>query len=111
MKNSSDIVYESRGVFKSLWNKYTIYNDRLELEFRLFFTKIVIPKNKLIHVGVFKPPVIRTVFWAMKLDLADLYMHVGIERDFGLFKKIRFTPDNPQEFKQKIFEWLGKTSS
>ena len=46
----------------------------------------------------FKPPVIRTSFKALKLDLADFYEHVGITRKVGVFSQLRFTPDNPQKF-------------
>ena len=90
---------------KSLWNTYKIFSDRLELQFRFFFVTIVIPKDAFVKVDVYKAPVIRTVFWALKLDLADLYTHVGIERNCGWFKKLRFTPANPHEFKEAVIAW------
>jgi len=106
--SNNNLVYESKGTPRSLWNSYKIFDDRIELEFRLFFTKIVIPKASFVKIEVYKPPVIRTVFWALKLDLADLYTHVGIERNSGFMKKLRFTPSDPNEFKQKIMAWSGK---
>ena len=49
-------------------------------------------------MDIFKPPVIRTAFWALKLDLADVFEHVGIRRKNGFFTRLRFTPANPEEF-------------
>ena len=104
-KSSNSLLYESKGSPKSLWNTYSIFSDRIELQCRPFFTTLVISKDAFVKVDVYKPPVIRTVFWALKLDLADFYTHVGIERNCGMLKKLRFTPTNPQEFKQKVIEW------
>ncbi len=103
--SSNILLYESKGSLKSLWNTYRIFSDRIELPFRLFFTEIIIPKDAFVKVDVYQPPVIRSFFWALKLDFADLYTHVGIERNCGIFKRLRFTPANPQEFKQKVIEW------
>ena len=104
-KSSNSLLYESKGSPKSLWNTYSIFSDRIELQYRPFFTKLVISKDAFAKVDVYKPPVIRTVFWDLKLDLADFYTHVGIECNCGMLKKSRFTPTNPQEFKQKGIEW------
>jgi hypothetical protein len=81
-------LYESKGTPRSLWNAYRIFGDRIELQFRMFFTTIVIPREAFVAVDIFKPPVIRTVFWALKLDFADLFTHVGIERNCGMMKKV-----------------------
>ena len=97
-------IYVSKGTARSIWNEYRIYEDRIELEFHLFFKTFVIPVDEVIEISLYKPPVIRTVFWALKIDLADLYSHVGIERKNGCFKKIRFTPTDPEEFTAKVKE-------
>lgn len=107
-KSTDNLIYESGGTPRSLWNSYKIFDDRIELQFRLFFTKIIIRREAFVKVDVYKPPVIRTVFWALKLDLADLYNHVGIERNDGFLKKIRFTPVNPDEFKRKVMAWASQ---
>ena len=107
--NSIDTpLYKSRPSKKSINNEYRIYSDRIELRCRFpFFSKtLVIKKDDLISIGVFKPPVIRTTFWALKLDLADLNEHVGIKRINGFFKQLRFTPENPKEFVTKARELL-----
>jgi len=35
---------------------------------------------------------------AWKLDNADLYRHVALERQSGILKRIRITPDDPDRF-------------
>jgi len=108
IKSTDNLIYESKSTPRSLWNSYRIFDDRIELQFRIFFTKLIISREAFVKVDVYKPPVIRTVFWALKLDLADFYNHVEIERNVGLFKKIRFTPSNPNEFKQKVMAWASQ---
>ena len=108
MKSADLPLYESRSTVKSLGNAYSIFSDRIELRCRFpFFTQtLVIPKDDLVSIGIFEPPVIRTTFWALKLDLADFNEHVGIERKSGFFRQLRFTPEKPQEFVAKAKELL-----
>ena len=109
MDNQNTPIYISKPTIKSLGNEYCIYYDRIELRCRFpFVTKtLVIKKADLISIDVFKPPVLRTTFWALKLDLADLKQHVGIKRRNGLFKQLRFTPENPGVFVTKAREMFG----
>lgn len=110
--NSIDIpLYKSGPTIKSIGNEYCIYADRIELKCRFpFFTKtIVIKKDDLISIDFFKPPVIMTTFWALKLDLADLNEHVGIKRAKGFFKQLRFTLENPKDFAAKAREQFNLT--
>ncbi|PKL44468.1 MAG: hypothetical protein CVV42_19470 [Candidatus Riflebacteria bacterium HGW-Riflebacteria-2] len=95
-----ELIYLSPGSFRSLWNTYRVYEDRIELEFRLFFTTIIIRRSEFVSVDIFKPPVIRTSWGALKLDCADFYTHIGITRNCGYFKEIRFTPQDLQAFKK-----------
>ena len=106
MKSIDTPFYRSRATKKSIGNEYSIYADRIELRCRFpFLAKtLVIKKDDLISIDIFKPPVIRTTFWALKLDLADLNEHVGIKRKNGFFKQLRFTPENPKEFVSKVKE-------
>jgi len=106
MKHIDTPLYKSSSTKKSIGNEYAIYADRIELKCRFpFITKtLVIKKDDLISIEIFKPPVIRTTFWALKLDLADLNEHVGIKRINGFFKQLRFTPENPKEFVAKARE-------
>ena len=106
MKNTDMPLYNSKPTKKSIGNKYSIYTDRIELRCRFpFFTKtLVVKKDDLISIDTFKPPAVRTTFWALKLDLADIKEHVGLKRKFGFFKQLRFTPENPKEFVSKVRE-------
>jgi hypothetical protein len=106
MKSTHTPLYKSVPTKKSIGNEYSIYTDRIELRCRFpFLTKtLVIKKNDLISIDIFKPPVVRTTFRALKLDLADLKEHVGIKRKNGFFKQLRFTPENPKEFVSKVKE-------
>lgn len=106
MENSNNPLYESTPTKKSMGNKYSIYHNRIELKCRFpFVTRtLVIKKDDLISIDTYKPPVIRTTFWALKLDYADLKEHVGIQRKNGFFKQLRFTPENPDEFVSKAKE-------
>lgn len=108
MKKNDAPLYIAQPARKSLRNQYRIYADRIELRCRFpFFRKtLVIKKDDLISIDIFKPPVIRTTFWALKLDLADLNEHVGIKRTTGFFKQVRFAPPNPKEFVVKAREIL-----
>ena len=96
---------------KSLGNAYHIYSDRIELRCKFpFFSKpFVIKKDDLVSIEIFKPPVIRSALWALKLDLADLYEHVGVKRTNGFFKQLRFTPENPREFVAKVKKLFNLT--
>jgi len=106
LKHIDTPLYISRPTKKSIGNEYCIYADRIELRcgFPFFSKTLVIKKDDLILIELFKPPVIRTTFWALKLDLADFHEHVGIKRINGFFRQLRFTPENPQEFIEKARE-------
>ena len=106
MKSIDTPLYKSTSTKKSIGNEYSIYADRIELKCRFpFITKtLVIKKDDIISIDTFKPPVFRTTIRALKLDLADLNEHVGIKRKNGIFKQLRFTPENPKEFVTKVRE-------
>ena len=110
MRNTDDPLYISGPTKKSMGNQYGIFSDRIELKCSLPFISrtFVIKKDDLVSIGVFKPPVIRTSWRALKLDLADLNEHVGITRKNGFFKQLRFTPENPQEFAEKAKELFAR---
>ena len=106
MKSIDIPLYESRPTKKSIDNEYYIYADRIELRCRFpFITKtLVIKRDDLISIDIFKPPVIKTTFWSLTLDQADFNEHIGIQRRNGFFKQLRFTPGNPKEFVAKVKE-------
>lgn len=106
MQPDDTILYKSPQARRSLGNEYRIYCDRIELRCRVPFVAktFVIRKEDIVSIDVFAPPVVRTSMWALKLDFADLYEHVGITRKSGFFKQLRFTPENPQQFVEKVCE-------
>ena len=97
-------LYESRRLFRNLWQQYWIYADRVEL--RLFGRAQIIPADDILDVEVRPAPVIGDLFrgkgfassFALKMDLADFFRHVAIHRRSGWLKHIRITPDDPEKF-------------
>ncbi len=97
-------LYESRRMFRNLWQRYRIYADRVELR-SCVGTKIT-PADDIIDVEVREAPVIGDLFrgkgfaysLALKMGLADFCRHVAIHRRSGWMKHIRITPDDPEEF-------------
>ncbi len=98
-------IYVSKAGWRSFGNAYRIYRDRIELGCWFCFHTFVISYGSLVSIDLFRPPVIRTKLWALKLDLADIFGHVGIERTTGFMKFIRFTPDDPAEFVRLVKEY------
>lgn len=84
----------------SLWQEYRIFSDRLELQSWILFHTVVIPANKILEIEV-RPSVFsgrKGFAWGIKLDNSDLCRHVLVTRKNGWFKRLAFTPDNPDEF-------------
>lgn len=103
----SEPVYTSKPSVMSFWSEYRVYEDRLELDTRLFGL-ITVPFEDMGAVEV-RPPVavldllrgdhqLKQTHRSMKLDLADLSEHVAVERETGLFRQLRLTPDDPEAF-------------
>ena len=100
MTDSEQPVYVSRRRAASLWQEYRIYPDRLELEAWLLFHTVVIPANEILEMDV-RPPASsgrKGFTWGIKLDLTDLCRHVLVRRKSGFWKRLAFTPANPDEF-------------
>ena len=93
-------VHISRRTAASLWQEYRIYSDRLELQSWAFFHTIVIPAREILEIEA-RPSVFggsKGITWVIKLDMTDLHRHVLVRRTTGFWKRIAFTPDNPDEF-------------
>ena len=90
----------SRRTPAGLWQEYRIYSDRLELQSWAFFHTIVIPTNEILEIEA-RPSLFggrKGVTWGIKLDMTDMHRHVLVRRKTGFWKRIAFTPDNPDEF-------------
>jgi hypothetical protein len=73
---------------------------RLELQSWLLFHTFVIPANEIMEIEV-RPSLFggrKGITWGIKLDCTDFCRHVLVRKKRGLFKRIAFTPDNPDEF-------------
>ena len=102
-------LYVSEGGFKSLWQKYLVYNDRLVL--KTLLRTIAIPFNEVEKTEI-HPPNIKLIFkgvWfskqftpAIKLDLADLYEHLALYKKSGVIRIVLFTPENARIFKEYL---------
>jgi hypothetical protein len=93
-------VLVSRRTVASLWQEYRIFSDRLELQSWIIFHTIVIPAREILEIVV-RPSVFsgrKGFTWGIKLDNSDLCRHVLVTRKTACFKRIAFTPDNPDEF-------------
>ena len=93
-------VYVSRRTPASLWQEYRVFSDRLELQSWILFHTIVIPAHEIVAIDV-RPAVFsgrKGFAWGIKLDNSDLCRHILVTRKNGWFKRIAFTPDNPDEF-------------
>ena len=93
-------VLVSRRTPASLWQEYRIYSDRLELQSWFLFHTLVIPAPEILEIEV-RPSIFggsRGLIWGIKLDNCNLCRHVLLKRKHGGFKRIGFTPDNPDEF-------------
>jgi hypothetical protein len=102
-------LYTSPRTKKSLRNEYSIYADRIVLKcgFPFLCKTFVIRKEDIVSIRSERPfQVSRWTFVALKLDLADLFEHVALERRNGLFKHLRFTPENPHQFIERAKDIL-----
>ena len=93
-------LYTSKRTVKSLWQEYRIYHDRLELESWFLFHTVVVPRDEIEAVEV-RPSMFsgwRGLILGIKLDFCNLCRHVLLTRKRGFFKRIGFSPDEPEKF-------------
>jgi len=97
---SEQPIHVSRRTSAGLWQEYRIYSDRLELQSWILFHTVVIPAREILEIEV-RPSVFsgcKGFTWGIKLDMTDLHRHILVRRKTGFWKRIAFTPDNPDEF-------------
>ena len=93
-------IYISKRTGKGLWQEYRIYPDRLELQAWVLFHTVVIPVREIRSIEV-RPSFFggrKGFTWGVKIDNCDLCRHVLIQRTSGFFKRIAFSPDDPEKF-------------
>jgi len=87
-------IYISKRTARSLWQEYRICRDRLELQSWFLFHTVVVPANEIQAVEV-RPS---GPIWGVKLDNCNFCRHVLLLKKSGLFKRIGFSPDDPEKF-------------
>ncbi len=99
-----ELLYCSERSWRGLWHRYLVYRDRVVLV--TWLGKMVVPAAELDGVEV-RPPLVVGDLWrgrpwhqalALKLDMADQCEHVALHRRTGMFRHLRFTPDEPERF-------------
>ena len=94
-------LYTSKRTVWNLWQEYRIYRDRLELQSWALFHTIVVPANEIQALEV-RPSILgglpRGMTLGIKNDLCDLCLHVLLTKKRGFFKRIGFSPDDPEKF-------------
>ena len=98
-------LYVSKRMPRNLWQEYRVFSDRIELQCRLLFSTFVIPFDDIEEVSLSQAlaiEIFRARAWKggppIKMDFVVCYTHVVIRRISGLFRNIRFTPDDPALF-------------
>jgi len=87
-------IYSSKRTGKGLWQAYRIYRDRLELQSWFLLHTLVVPTNEIQAIEV-RPP---GIIWGVKLDNCNFCRHVLLTKKSGRFKRIGFSPDDPEKF-------------
>jgi hypothetical protein len=94
------LVYISKRTAKSLWQEYRIYRDRVELQCWIALHTLVIPAGEILKIKV-RPSLFsgqKGFTWGVKLDNCNFCRHVLLIKKSGLFKRIGFSPDDPEKF-------------
>ncbi len=106
-------IYISNCTKKSLWQKYEIYDDRLELH--TWVGNFKIPFDQIEKAEVY-PPVLKPLRVHLKnclpvglhLDAVDFKEHLVLDKKKGIVRHVLFTPEDPAEFKRVLDEGLGR---
>ena len=111
---STTPIYVSDCTKKSLWQKYEIYDDRIE--FHTWLGVFKIPLDQIDKVEVY-PPVLKSLRLhlrkcplAIKLDTTDFSEHLVLDKKTGFVRHVLFTPEDPAEFKRILDQALASFS-
>jgi hypothetical protein len=103
MCQSEEAVYKSKRTWRSLWQEYRVYRDRIELESWLTFHTMRIPIYEIEEIRVsprfaFGDLFRKGLVLALKNDMADVCRHVTLRKKSGFINYIKFTPDDTDRF-------------
>ena len=108
-------IHLSKSTFKSLWQEYRIYPDRVE--FATLFGLLTVPFDHIERVEVSESEVegllkgdlhLQGFRPALKLDWANFLEHVVLDKSKGHIRRILFTPEDPAAFKAALAEALSR---
>ena len=112
---TAEPLYRSKSIVKSLWQEYRIYGDRVE--FVTHFGLMTVPFDTIERVGVSESEVrglfrgdlhLKNFRPALKLDWANFAEHVVLDKSEGLVRRVLFTPDDPEAFKNALEEAIAR---
>ena len=108
-------IYTSKSTVKSLWQEYRIYDNRVE--FDTLFGQMTVPFDHIERVSVSESEVnglikgdlhLKNFRPALKLDWANFLEHVVLDKSEGHIRRVLFTPDDPEAFKNALDEALTR---
>jgi hypothetical protein len=93
-------LYISKRTGRGLWQEYRVYQDRLDLQSWFLLHTLVVPVDEIQAVEV-RPSIFhgqKGFIWGVKLDNCNFCRHVLLTKKTGRFKRIGFSPDDPERF-------------
>ena len=112
---SDDPIYTSKSTVKSIWQEYRIYGNRLEFDTQ--FGMMTVPFEHIEEVVILESDVkgllqgdlrLKNFRPAIKLDWANFLEHVVLDKSKGHVKRLLFTPDDLDAFKNALDEALAQ---
>jgi hypothetical protein len=103
---TGELIYRSACSARNFWREYRVYDDRVELD--TLIRTLTIPLSDVRGIEVahsFADGLklqLRGGLMGIKLDWADLFPHVVLDKSTGLFRHIAFTPDDPDAFRSAL---------
>ena len=108
-------VYLSTCTFKNIWQEYRIFDDRLE--FDTIFGQMTIPFEHVERVEVLDADTkalirgdlrLKNFRPALKIDWANFLDHVVLDKNDGHVRRILFSPEDPEAFKNALEEAITR---
>lgn len=112
---SDDPIYTSNSTVKSIWQEYRIYDNRLEFDTQ--FGMMTVPFEHIEEVVILESDVkgllqgdlrLKNFRPAIKLDWANFLEHIVLDKNKGYVRRLLFTPDDLDAFKNALDEALAR---
>ena len=108
-------IYTSRSTVRSLWQEYRIYDDRVVFE--THFGTMTVPFANIERIEISESEVkgllrgdlhLKNFRPALKLDWANFVEHVVLDKKEGGIRRILFTPDHLDDFRNALNAALAR---